>query len=241
MEQEFTKSIYWKIFYGVSAVGFAAFALILYVNDHSKMGTSYLLLPLILFLLALLIIANQIKAKVIISAEKITRITVFGRKDLLCNNVKGIRIGQKTIYIEPLETSAPTIIINNYNDYDNNEELIKWLKENFKDLDTIDLVHERDKLLQDTSLGTTAEEREAKLKKAKGIANTYNIVGGVLALAGIPVKSNLAVYIVLLYPLAGIIIMITSSGLTKFVSSSKRSVYHLCHVRIYVSYFYDGF
>lgn len=225
MEQEYTTSTGFKIFYGAVAAFMVGFALFLFSLDHSKAGPAVLLIPIFLLVFAVFIILNQIKSKIIISADYIIRINAFGRKELPCKNIKGIRVGQKTITIEPDSTSNPKIILNNYDDLGNSEELVKWLKENFKDLDDIDLKGEQNKALQDKALGTNPKEREEKLIKAKQIAWTYNIIGMILGFAMIFLKNNLVAAILMLsYPLLGIVVMIFSKGLTKFLSNSKRSV-----------------
>lgn len=226
MGQEFTISKGMKIFYIAIAVFLFGFAMFLFSLDHSKAGPAVLLMPISLLVFAIIIVVNQVRSKVIISKYSVIKINAFSKKELLTVNIKGCRIGEKTISIEPASSSDSKIIINNYIDLSESEYLVKWLKENFKDLDSTDLKEEQKKILQDQGLGSTQAEREGKLAKAKQVALVYNILGMILGFALIFFKNTLFVAILMLaYPLLGIVIIIFSNGLIKFVSSKKRSVF----------------
>lgn len=225
MEEEFTRSIYWKIFYSMLSVGFALFIIILTINSQLQGQPLLLLLPFVLTLFAVLVIINQLLSKIIISAERITRVTVFGKRVIDTSNVKGYRIKQKTIFIEPSNTSDHSILVNNYDDFNDIGDMIKWVKENFTDLDAADLQHEKDKITENAELGLTKEQREQNLSRTKRIAIAYNIIGVAFTFITIPFNNKITTLLLLLYPLLGTAVILTSSGLTKFVSSSKRSVY----------------
>jgi len=232
MDVEYTISPGKKIFYGVFSIFIACGALFLLSTVFTHPEKTGIAVPfcVALFFLAILI-GGQIRKKVIISTDHIVGINVLQRKELSTANVKGCRIGTKTIIIEPISTPGPKIIINNYADFDDNEDLTKWLKENFKDLDTADLETEHKKVLSDVALGATTEQREAKIAKSKWTAGIYNAVGVIIGLGSIPFDKQLPiVIIVILYPLLGILIMATSSGLIKFLSNPKRSVYSFAFI-----------
>ncbi|WP_426668626.1 hypothetical protein ACPPVU_20625 [Mucilaginibacter sp. McL0603] len=226
MEQEFTISKGLKIVYSALAIFLAGFAFFLFSLDNSKAGPVGLLIPIFLLIFAFIIIVNQVRSKVIISDISITRISVFSNKELLFTEIEGCRIGQKVIYIEPVSPLNSKITINNYIDLRDSDELVKWLKEHFTDLDAVDLSNEQNRLLQNQDLGLTEEDRTEKLSRAKQIAIAYNIVGFALGFIILLLKNNyLAAILGILCPLAGIIVMIFSKGLIKFVSDSKRSIY----------------
>ncbi|TWJ02569.1 hypothetical protein JN11_01542 [Mucilaginibacter frigoritolerans] len=223
--EEFTNSRGYKIFYSIAAFLMIAFALFLLSLDRSRTGDGLLAFPIVIFLLALWIIVSQIRRKIIISADGIISINAFGTKEIPTANVKGCRITPKVIVIESAAPNHTKITINNYSDLGNSEDLAKWLKENFADLNEVDLKQEQEKLANDTSLGATEEERNKKIEKAKQISIAYNIWGGVGGFAMLFFSNKFTVLFLFLYPLAGILVMQFSSGLIKFVSDSKRSVY----------------
>ncbi|MEO6631261.1 MAG: hypothetical protein ABIN13_06045, partial [Mucilaginibacter sp.] len=223
MEEEFTRSIFNKIFYSALAAAPAIVFAVIYLND-TRHDPVLSLFPIVLSLFAVLVIASQVRNKIVISANHIVRVTIWGRKELLTANVKGVRIAQKYIVIEPLSPNYSRIVINNYSDYADDEDLTTWLRENFADLDATDLKDQQQKVLGDPALGATEVERKRKLTAAKIVAVGYSGGGVVLTFMSITSHNIFTIYLVLFYPLLGILIM-WLNPLIKFVSDSKRSVY----------------
>jgi len=222
---EYTVSTGMKIFYGLLAIGMFVFSVFL-VNVYNPSVThAVLLFPLFLTAGAVLIIVNLIKRGIVIDDHSILCNNLFSRKELEFTRIKGCRIGQKAIYIEPLSSDDPTIVIGNYSDLTKSDELARWVKAHFKDLDSIDLEKERQELSQNPELGSTEAERQGTLKRAKNIAITYNIAGIALSFAMIFYNAKTGTIILLSYPLIGVMIMIFSKGIIKFISKAKRSVY----------------
>jgi len=233
MEEEFTVSTGMKFFYGAIAVFMAGFSLFLFNMGHPNTGPAILLFPVLILILAVLIVLSQLKRKIIISADLIVKVSILGRKELPTANVKGCRIGGKAIFIESDSPSYPKITINNYSDFGSSDDLKSWLAENFKDLDAEDLKQTEDQILHDTSLGFTEQEREEKLKKALLTARIYNVGGGALGAASFFIDYNLIIVALLLYPVAGIIILRLNKGLIKFISNKKRSPYPFIFIGFY--------
>ena len=75
---------------------------------------------------------GQLRKKVIISVDNVIKINALQKKELPTSEIKGCRISTKVIVIEPNTPSFPKIIINNYSDFHNSEDLTKWLKEEKK-------------------------------------------------------------------------------------------------------------
>jgi hypothetical protein len=233
MEVEYTVSTGMKVFYGAIAVFMAGFALFLFNIGHPHTGPAILLFPAFILLFAVVIVISQLKRKIILSADLIVKVDIFGRKELPTANVKGCRIGEKAIFIESDSPSYPKITINNYSDLGSSDELKSWLIENFKDLDALDLKQTEDQLLHDTSLGFTEQEREEKLKRAQLTARIYNIGGGVLGATSFFIDHYLIIVALLLYPVAGIVILRLNNGLIKFLSNKKRSPYPFIFLGFY--------
>jgi hypothetical protein len=228
MEVTYTISTGWKVFYGVFAAipTFGAVCFLSLVGAPKVTPIVFAPIGASVVLLALaILVGGQLRKKVIISADKIVGINVLQRRELATSNIKGCRIGEKVITIEPASSPGKKIIINNYSDFNDSKNLVNWLKENFKDLDATDLNVERDSILNDASLGSTKEEREAKITRAKWIGVIYSMAGLIIGLGSIPFGEDKAVAMIdIIYPLIGIILMATSNGLIKFVTNSKRSV-----------------
>lgn len=220
MGREYTISTGMKIFYILIAAGMFVFAIVLLKTPQDQ--SLLLLFPLLIIAGSALIIVNALKRKVIIYDDSILCIKLFSRKELAFNDIKGCRIGQKVISLE--SNSGDKMTISNYSDLSDSSGLESWIKENFKDLDAIDLKQDEESVLHDSSLGYTVADREHKLKIAKRVAIAYNIVGvAVFALIFLG-KGHPIVIMGLFYPLLGIVIMKFSKGLIKFAGNSKRSV-----------------
>jgi hypothetical protein len=225
MEVEYSVSTGKQVLYGIFAAFLAIIAIVMAVTGYRDDQLA-LLLPAIIFAFLTVLIGGQIRKKVTISVERVVATNALQTKELATADIKGCRINEKVIVIEPTSADRPKITINNYLDFTDGDELKKWLRENFKDLDATDLAEEKEQLLNDGSLGATKEEREAKLTQSKWIGWSYMAVGTFSGLMCIPFDRKPAVIIYLsVYPLIGILVMALNKGLIKFLSSTKRSVY----------------
>jgi hypothetical protein len=239
--EEFSNAIGWKIFYCALAIGMILFSAVIATTDRSQSGDLILVIPAAVSLFALLILASQLKNKIIISAESIKRVTVFGNKEIATADINGCRISDKNIIIEPISPSGTKITLNSYTQLADSADLVSWLTTNFKDLDDIDLKQQEEQILHDPSLGFTEQEREGKLKWAKQIAMAYNGLGVALGILAIIFRDNHYLFIFsIIYPLIGIAIMRLSKGLIKFFSNRKRSAYPAIFLGMYFSALMTG-
>lgn len=227
MEKEYPISLGMKIFYGILGAGIFVFAVFFFNLPHtSKTPGWFNIIPTLFLISGILIFINIFKRKVIVYDDRIITIGLFSTKEIFIESIKGVRVGQKIIYIEPLNAGDAQLRIGNYIDLKNSSELVRWLSSNFKDLDSIDLTDEHNKILHDSELGVTEAEREKTLKKSKKFALIYNIGGAVALIFIFFFYSTIeAAIVVILYPLIGVIVIVSSKGLIKFASNPKRSVH----------------
>lgn len=239
MEAEYTISSPKQLFYGIFSAFLFAMAIVFLVLSFRQPGGLPIVSPIIIcFVLLAVLVGGQLRKKVIISADRVVATNVLQTKELATADIKGCRIGAKTITIESVSPSGPKITINNYSDFIDNGDLKKWLQDNFKDLDAADLSEEQDELLNDGRLGATKQERETKITRSKWVGWSYMAIGMFLGFVCIPFDKNPAVVIFLiLYPLAGILIMALSKGLIKFISNTRRSVYSFTALGIFMPAF----
>jgi len=225
MQKEYTPSTGITILYGLTAIAMLVFSV--YLLTIYKPGVSYfvLLFPLALITGAVLIAVNLGKRRVVIDANGILCISLFSTRRLDFTNIKGCRIGQKRIRLKPLSDNDRTVIIGNYSDLRNADELATWIKSRFQDLDAIDLANHRQELAKDTRLGATEAERQKYLAKAKDLAIVYNVWGLIAGIALGFIKGVVASGLLMACPFLGIGLMLSSRGTIKFVSSSTVSAY----------------
>jgi hypothetical protein len=225
MEKEYRISTGMQFFYGILAVGMFVFSVFLVFDNNPSVAKIVVLLPLAFAACAVLIFINLLRRKIVIDEKCIRCTSLFSTKQLALTDIKGSRVSGKAIELEPISAAEPTIVIGNYTDLKNSDQLASWAKDNFKDLNAMDLEAEKTKALQDPNLGLTEDERESQLKQKRTLATVYNIAGLAVGFLLIFLNALSATIILLLYPLAGILVMAFSKGVIKFVSSSMRSVH----------------
>ncbi|GAB2456798.1 hypothetical protein GCM10011375_05040 [Hymenobacter qilianensis] len=122
---------------------------------------------------------ETIKARHIITADKLIYAGVFRRKELPLANIKGYRIDQHYIRVFPKSTSDPKIQIGYTSE--NYAGLQEWFADHYPDLDIVEQEQEAAQALEDHDLGRTPAERQETLEKAQRTAKWLNIAGGIVA------------------------------------------------------------
>jgi multidrug transporter EmrE-like cation transporter len=237
MEQEYRISTGYRIFYGILVVAFAAMGFFLFEKASLSKGIIVAtIVSLIFFIGALLFAMYIIKRRVIISDEEIVVSGAFGTRHAFIHDVKGIRSNGKAVFIHLL--NGKKITINDYDAIGKSDELKQWLKSNVRDLDNEDYEEEKAVILQDSDLGFTQEEREAKFKKVSVIALVYSGIAFVLMLVSIFFhQSNLVLSMVLLaFPLIGVALMAFSRGLIR-LNIKKGSAYPSVFIGLFFACF----
>ncbi|HSZ35178.1 MAG TPA: hypothetical protein VK772_17815 [Puia sp.] len=213
-----------KCLYGfVGIVFFIFFIFILAtVNDHNSMIG--FLLSVLALAGSVLIFVNLSRRSIVITGQTIIATSLFSRKQLDLDEIKGCRIEPKIIYIEPTSEDNPTIRIGNYIDFKNSEQLAAWCRQHFKDLNALDLEKEQNDAMNNPELGTSEQERTRTLKKSRNLAYTYVGLGLLLSFMMIFFQSGVGIALLIIYPVLGILVMATSRGTIKFLSNTKRSI-----------------
>jgi len=233
MEQEYTTSTGYKIFYGVAAAVLIIFTLVIYVstanNDNSNEYHSHaglLVLPILGFAGAILIVINLIKRKIVVSDGGITYANIWGSKEISYQDIKGFRVGEKAIFIIPATEGYSKLMIKDYASIDDNKGFRQWLGENFKDLDKEEFEEAKKEILQDASLGATEQDREQVFNNARKYTMIYSMTG--LGLFFLPVffhySSIYLSMLLLIYPSIGMLLMAWSKGLIRLFAP-KNSAY----------------
>ena len=99
--EEFTVSIFFKIIFIACIAGFTGLELYFFVGDHPNAGLGLsLCMAFLLFIIVILLISRLVR-KVIISADNIISVRLYGQREILTSNVKGFRFKNTRIIIEP--------------------------------------------------------------------------------------------------------------------------------------------
>ena len=174
----------------------------------------WFLLPLSVTMLFVIIVAfvNTIIGKFVIDKNKIYTTGLFNNKQVYFNDIKGYRITEHFTFIES-RNDKTRIKLSNF--YENRNELQDWLIWNYKNLNELEIIQEKQEILSKQDLGWTIEERESKFSKYKRLAKILNWSGGIIAI-GTTLLLKASDYIILLcivYPIFCLLAILFSKGL----------------------------
>ncbi|WP_331962517.1 hypothetical protein [Ohtaekwangia sp.] len=147
-------------------------------NNISLAAQGFLIL-ISIAMIALMIIGliDTIKGKVVIDNDKIYTISVFSSRQLMFDEIKGYRLNDKFILIEPTVQAKKKIKISTY--FSKTNEIVDWLATHYSDLDLLDAETEKQEILNNAEFGWTTEQREEKLEQAKKASKILNWAGGI--------------------------------------------------------------
>lgn len=181
--------------------------------------------PFSIVMLSVVVVAfaNINKGKFIISRNKVSIKGIFNNKQLYFNDIKGYRETEHYTYIES-KNSNEKIKLHGY--FENQHEILEWLKSNYKNLSEIEENQENAEFLKNIEYGWTIEERGKKLQTARKISKILNWLGGFFAIGTILLLSSFK-YVILLciaYPIICLVIIVFFKGLIR-IDERSNSVY----------------
>lgn len=193
---------------------------------QNSMGKDWFLVGIAIFLLVLMIyfINEAIKGKFVIEHDRVYLVSSTATKELYFSEIKGYRVDDKYIYIEPISADKKKIKITK--SFKAAAKIIVWLNQNYKDLDLAEKEEKVQAILNDVEYGFTTEEREQRFKSARTISIVINVTGIILALCVI-IGSAYEKYLVALTvaaPVIFILILRSYKGLIK-IEQKKSSPY----------------
>lgn len=169
-------------------------------------------------------VMDTIKGKFIIDHDKVFAIKAFSNRQLYFDEIKGYRIDDYYIYIEPNTEGKKKIKISNQ--LSKTHEIIAWLSSYYPDLDVLQVEQEEQVILGNEELGWTIEQREDKYRKARQTAKTLNWSGGIVAAWTLfwPEPYEYAVIASMMVPILAIMALKLSNGLLR-LDERKDSAY----------------
>lgn len=236
MEQEYATSIYFKIIYGLVAVGLFSVSIYFFVISLLH-GHVVWVLPLIGIIAATLIAVNLYKRKIIITNDSITYISVWSSKELLMVDIKGYRTTKNTIYIYPVSRSYRKISINDNWSLENTDAIFDWFRKTLIDLDIADIEAEKKQIFRDIKIGSTEAERQDKYENAVIFAISYNIVGVVLFILSrmLRIEHVILTWVLLIYPLLGLVLIFYTRGLIRIFARLSSSAYRSIYLGLFIT------
>jgi len=185
----------------------------------------WFLLPLSVTMLFVIIVAfvNTIIGKFVIDKNKIYTTGLFNNKQIYFYDIKGHRITEHFTFIESISYKK-RIKLSNY--YENRNEIQDWLIWNYKNLNELELIQEKEEILSKQDLGWTIEERESNFLKYKRLAKILNWSGSIIAIVTILLlkTSDSVILLCILYPIFCLLAILFSKGLLT-IDERKDAVY----------------
>ncbi|TXK47539.1 hypothetical protein FVR03_09090 [Pontibacter qinzhouensis] len=233
LTQEFKMARGWFIFTCIAApllISLFLFMLVMpfvpALNDGMGDGAAYFFVPLSLVMIAVMVLGwlDAIKGRFLISEDSVKSIGVFSVKTLLLEDIKGFRVSEHYIFIEPQSSNQKKIKISLY--LGRSQDILNWLQLHFPDLDLLHAEQEEQQILQNEELGWTLEQREEKLQKARKTAKILNWAGGLVAAWTLfwPQPYAFAILVCLALPVIVVCVLKLFSGLIR-LDERKDSAY----------------
>ncbi|WP_276483463.1 hypothetical protein [Paraflavitalea pollutisoli] len=211
--KEYKLSKGWTIFMYVAAtVMIALFGWLLVIpfqdsGAQAKLG--WFLVPLSLVMIAVMVggMWDAYKRRFIIQADRLTSVGIFSTRELRLEEIKGYRVKDKYIAVEPSVPGKKQLRVSEY--LGGYHEIQSWLSERYADLDAVAVQEQEQVMLEDERLGVTKEERAAKLLKARKVCTTLNLVSAAVALwvMFFPAPYSLSVVLAIALPVVGLAVL----------------------------------
>ena len=150
------------------------------MNEDLNTESYWLLVPMSLGIITILILGliDTIQGKFVIDRDKIYVVSIFSKRQLLFDEIKGYRLNGNHIFIESKNEKKKRIKINKYLEKVN--EIMDWLSEHYHDLDLVEANQETEEILDNVEFGFTITERLEKLESARKTIKILNWSGGII-------------------------------------------------------------
>lgn len=195
-------------------------------NDGTSNQIFWFMAPLSIGMIALSVLGlmDAVKGRFVIANDHIYSRGVFTTRTLMLDEIKGFRISDKYIFVEPLDDEKKNIKISTY--FGKTEEIIEWLQACYPDLDLQNVAKEEEEILENESFGATVYQREEKLVKARRTAKTLNWAGSLIGLWAFfwPTPYNLVLSTAIAIPVVCLIVVKMHDGLIR-LDEKKASAY----------------
>lgn len=153
--------------------------------------------------------------KVSIDKKQIRAKNVFSTRWIALDDVKGFRIHEHYIFIEPKTEWKKRIKIQKY--YGNLEELVAWLEKKYPDLDKIEEEQRYQAMLKDPTFGSSLNERMGALRRAEKTATMLNVIAVIISAWVIlwPVPYLLVLLLAIITPILALMVLKGFNGLIR--------------------------
>lgn len=196
------------------------------MNEDLNTESYWLLVPMSLGIITILILGliDTIQGKFVIDRDKIYVVSIFSKRQLLFDEIKGYRLNGNHIFIESKNEKKKRIKINKYLEKVN--EIMDWLSEHYHDLDLVEANQETEEILDNVEFGFTITERLEKLESARKTIKILNWSGGIIGAWAFFWANpyEYAIMAAIIFPLVCIMVLKYFNGLVTIVEK-KHTAY----------------
>lgn len=182
--------------------------------------------PISLGMIALICVGirDTAKSRVIVDDQRISLRSMFSNRELLFDDIRGYRVHENYIFVEPNAEGKKKIKISTY--FEKTDEILEWLSSNYPNLDYLTIEQEQRAILESEGFGRTTVEREEKLNRARWTSKILNWLGGIVAVWTLFVAQpyEYSILTSIAIPIASIVVLKMYGGLIR-IDDRRDSAY----------------
>lgn len=178
---------------------------------------------ILLIVLACLVlpVVQVLVSKFIVKEDRIQSRAVFYSRELLFSQIRGYRIGDHYIIIEPFSKNLKTLSI--HRSFSGIGQLTDWLNNHYPNLDEEEKEEGYQRILNDQRYGREQADRKERFNSASGLSKLMNATGVIILVLGVILRiEKYVVAAAVAAPLVFIIVLRLDKGLIR-ITYSKRS------------------
>lgn len=226
MEQEYAFGKGWRIASYVIAGFFILLGLSAAIFSFKNAPVLVLIVSPLLVFLGVYLLLSANRYKLITTEFELIERRAFKQRRLAFSDAKGYRTTPKQLIVYPANSTAKRITINSYQYFSNYPQLLGTLRKHMPDLDAQEYAADVEVIKQNQTLGATADERTAYVKKVKTQAFIVNALGIVVAAAAF--VGHLFLYVawgIVAYPFVLLLFFYQYRNVMNFKDSRAKDAY----------------
>lgn len=224
------------IFAPLMIISFTYLLLMPFIDEDTSIEFLYFMGPvsLIMNVITILGFLDAVKMRLAITNSTFRYRSALSNKELKFDEVRGFRVSDNYIIVEPSTSKKKAIKISVY--LESIDEIIGWLSDNFRDLQVENELKEEHDILTNDQFGINPEVRFRNLKVAKKVALVLNILSALVFAWTIFIKEPYEYCIIasIALPIISLLLVVLFKGLIR-IDEKQGSKYPSVFISILLS------
>ncbi|AYB29653.1 hypothetical protein [Chryseolinea soli] len=115
----------------------------------------------------------------VIATDRVYTTGTFFKRALNLDEIRGFSVDENYIFIEPTTENKKRIRVSTY--FGSTDDIVDWLSQRYPNLDEVTIQQEQNEILANPEFGWSEEQRGERLQRARRLALTVNVFGGIAA------------------------------------------------------------